>query len=153
MNRIFAVLVMVLFIGLSALPAIAAQPMGVHIEAPSTIDTSDIDTFTASGPAVDAGLLCGRGDVFELSGHVSGPPDGSFINLRVLKHFVCQNGSGTFDVRLVADVDKTTGKATGSWVVVDGTGDYVGVKGNGKLIGIPIEPGTSIQDIYDGRLH
>mgnify|MGYP001587144255 CR=1 FL=1 len=153
MNRMIVVLVVIFVVALTAVPVMAARPMNVHIEAPSTIDPTIDDPFTASGPAVDSGLLCASGSIIYLGGQVSGPPDGSFINLKALKHFVCDDGSGTIDVKLVAHVDKVSGEATGRWVVTGGTGDYSRLHGSGKLIGIPMDLGVTILDIYDGRMH
>ena len=153
MNRKFTIFILVLLILLTAVPAMAAPPLEMHIEVTATIDPADADPFTASGPAADAGLLCPNGDVYDLEINASGPPEGSFINLRVLKHFVCADGSGTFDVKLNAKVDFVAGGTTGNWVIVNGTGDYVGVHGSGKLTGIVIVLGESILDIYDGQMH
>jgi hypothetical protein len=155
-RRVFirlGILIVVLSLGFSASPVMAAQPLDVHIEAPTTIDTTDVDTFTATGPFVDAGGLCPSGDVSEVFVATSGPPGGTFRNLRIVKHFVCDNGSGTFDVKLNVRLDLTTSYTTASWKVVEGTGAYTRLKGNGKLIGIPDVPNTSILDIYDGQMH
>jgi hypothetical protein len=151
----FSVLVTALSIALTVVPVMAAPPLDVHIEVPSTIDPTDADPFTATGPAVDTGVLCPEGDVFDLSVIVivTGRPGGTFRILRLLKHFVCDDGSGTFDVKLLVRLDLTANHTTANWQVVGGTGDYVGLHGNGKLIGIPTVPGVSVLDIYDGRMH
>ncbi|MFC2108878.1 hypothetical protein ACFLS5_05390 [Candidatus Bipolaricaulota bacterium] len=156
MNRKFSVLVVAFSIALAVVPVMAAPPLNVHIEVPTIIEAlpdPTSDNFTATGPAVDAGLMCSTGEVFNLSIIVSGPPGGTFSILRVLKHFVCDDGSGTFDVKMVVRLDLTTNETIAHWRVVGGTGAYVGLHGNGKLIGIPIAPGSSILDIYDGRMH
>jgi len=152
MNRKFkfSVLVTALSIVLTVVPVMAAPPLEVHIEHPYDPTPGP---FTATGPAVDTGVVCPTGDVFDLSFKRSGPPGGTFRILRVLKQFLCDDGSGTFDVKLVVRLDLTTPGTTASWRVVGGTGDYVGLHGNGKLVGIPIVPGSGILDIYDGRMH
>ncbi|MFC2054038.1 hypothetical protein ACFLV7_07040 [Chloroflexota bacterium] len=109
--------------------------------------------FTASGPAVDEGLMCASGDVADLNIQVVAPPGGTFRILRVLKQFTCDGLSGTFDVKLLVRLDLITHETTANWNVVGGDGDYVGLHGNGKLIGIPIVPGESIIDIYNGKMH
>jgi hypothetical protein len=152
-NKKLIILVVAIFIVLTAVPAMAAQPLEVQIEAPSTIDPEDADPFQAVGPAVDDGLLCASGEVFDLSGQASGPPEGSRLNIKVVKRFVCADGSGTFDVKLIAKLDLTTGETTGSWVVAGGTGKFAALHGSGQLSGFPIEPGVSILDVYDGKMH
>jgi hypothetical protein len=155
MSRRFmiSVLAVALSIVLPVFPVMAAPPLAVHIEVPSTIDPSDSDPFAATGPAVDTGVLCPTGDVYDLGGMVVDPPGGEILILRLLKQFVCEDGSGTFDVKLVVHLDLTTGRTTASWHVDGGTGDYVGLHGNGTLIGIPIVPGQTILDTYDGSMH
>lgn len=155
MNRRFRVVFSVLVAGLvtvlAVAPVMAAPPLDVHIEVQSTFAGGD--PFTATGSAVDAGLLCEVGTVHNLSAKRSGPPEGTFATLRMVKQFECQDGSGTFDVRLLVHLDLTPeGIHTGTWEVVGGTGDYAGLHGNGELIGIVVEPGWSTFDIYDGRM-
>ena len=138
---------------LAVLPALAAKPLAVHIEAPTAIPVGLPDRFEATGPAVDAGLISGTGDVYTFDLVAFGPSGASFTYLRMIKHFDFDDGSGTFDVRLQARLDFITGETKGFWIVVGGTGAYANLKGTGKLIGIPIVQGQSILDIYDGRLH
>jgi hypothetical protein len=84
---------------------------------------------------------------------IAGPPNGSFRILHLTKRFSCADSSGTFDIKLVVRLNLTTHETTANWKVSDGTGAYASLHGNGKLIGIPVVPGTSILDIYDGRMH
>ena len=131
----------------------AAKPLDVHIEAPTGISGPAPDPFTASGPAVDGGLLSATGVVYTFDLAAYGPPAGTFIMLSMVKQFVFDDGSGTLDVKLVVKLDLITHITTGHWQVLSGTGSIAGLKGNGKLLGIPIDPGVSILDIYDGKLH
>lgn len=150
-----SILIAALVILCAVAPAMAAPPLDVHIEVESVIDPADptVEPFVATGPAVDSGTICPTGQVIDLSGQVSGPPEGSFINLKISKHFVCDDGSGTFDVKLVARIDLITGEAVGSWNIVEGTGAFAELHGSGKLYGIPIVLGSTILDIYDGKIH
>ena len=132
--------------------AFAAQPLAIHIEVDEIIATSG-EPFAASGPAVDAGLVCPSGTVEDLSTKVSGPPAGAFSILHVLKHFNCEDASGTFDIALTVKLNNSTHYTTASWRIVAGTGDYAGLHANGLLAGTPIVPGVSIQDVYDGMVH
>ena len=70
-----------------------------------------------------------------------------------MKQFVCDDGSGSFDVSMVVRLDLTTSYTTAQWRIVGGTGDYAYLRGNGSLIGTPIVPGSSIDDVYDGMLY
>ena len=131
--------------------ALAAPPLGLHIEVTEYINTSG-EAFAASGPAVDAGIVCASGTVNDVSVVVNGNPSSGFRTLHVLKRFNC-NGGGTFDVKMKVRLDLTTNATTARWNIVSGTGAYAGLKGNGSLVGNPIVPGTSILDVYDGKAH
>lgn len=113
----------------------------------------DIDPFVATGLAVDGGVLCATGVVTTGPVTWSSPLNGQtgFAILRMIKYFVCDDG-GTFDVKLTARVDLSTGNTTGQWKVLGGTGDYVNLKGRGTLVGFYDPVTNSVLDIYDGRL-
>jgi len=142
----------IIIIVLPVFTVLAVPPLDVHIEADEVIGPGS-DPFIASGPAVDAGIMCPNGDVTDVSASVSGPPNGTFRILRVHKHFVCADGSGTFDIKMVVRLDLITSWTTARWNLIGGTGAYAGLHGTGSLIGIPDVPNTSIYDIYDGKLH
>lgn len=145
-------LLAVLALALTVTPALAAwPPLRVHIEAPTTIAPT-ADPFTASGPAVDAGLVCPAGEVTDLSNVATDLPGGRFRILRVLKQFDCDDASGTFNVRLLVLLDLETHYTVALWRVAGGTAAYASLRGNGTLYGVPIVPGASILDVYDGRV-
>jgi hypothetical protein len=103
---------------------------------------------------VSAGALCPAGISTDLSVVVvSEPPGGATRILKVIKRFACEDGSGTFDVALLVNLDLTTHETTARWRIVEGTGDYAGLHGGGTLVGTPIVPGASIFDVYDGRIN
>jgi len=135
-----------------AIPAIAGPPLRVHIIAPTIIATSP-NPFTASGSAVESGLICPSGDVYDSDLETFGRPGGRFTILRVLKRFDCTDGSGTFDVRMLVRLNNSSNSTRAVWRVVDGTGNYADLKGNGRLLGFPIDPGISIEDNYYGKVH
>ena len=149
---VLSVAIVAVLVGVSAGPVMAAPPMDVHFESVATIGGGP-DPFTASGSAVDAGTVCPSGDIELLSNTISGPPGGSFRILHVMKRFICDDSSGTFDVKMTVRLDTTTGYTTARWKVTDGTGDYARLKGNGSLAGTPVVLGSSILDVYDGRVH
>ena len=147
---VFMILFLALALALSASPATAKAPLGVHIESIKTI--GGVGFFVATGSAVDAGLMCETGTEDEVVLVVTRPgAGGRFTILEVLKRFTCDDETGTFDVRMTVKLfpDGTT---TAKWKVVAGTGDYVGLRGHGKLVGTPIVQGTSITDVYDGKM-
>jgi hypothetical protein len=148
----FGLLAAVLLLALNASPAFAASPEPIHIEVleyPSGTSAPP-EPFTASGPAVDAGLVCAAGMVEDVA-LTYNDPVGSTQMIWALKRFDC--GDGIFDVELVVRLDLTTHNTTARWRIVDGTGDYVGLKGRGSLVGTAADPGVSILDVYDGRVH
>lgn len=130
----------------------AAPPSAVHLEVSELIGSSG-EPFTASGEAVDAGILCPSGTVDDLSVVAKGSPSAPYTILLVNKVFNCGDESGTFDVQLTVRLDNSTHYTTASWRLVGGTQAYAGLHGNGKLAGTPIVPGISIYDVYDGNVH
>ena len=141
-----------LLLAVTVSTAFAAPPQSLHIEVDEYIGTSG-ETFFASGPAVSSGAVCPTGTVDDLSIVASGPSGGSSTILHVLKRFHCTDLSGTFDVRMTVHLDLVTNETTASWRVAGGTGAYTHLRGNGSLVGTPIVPGTSIHDVYDGKVH
>lgn len=136
---------------LSVLPVMAAPPLAVHIQVEEYINTSG-ETFYASGPAIDAGAICATGSVYDE--FVGAADAGSSLRiLRIIKHFDCADGSGTFDVSMIVQLDLVTNETTARWRLTGGSGDYAGLHGNGSLTGDPIDPGESILDVYDGQVY
>ena len=133
-----------------ALPALAAPPSGVGF----MVETSfgGPSPFTASGPAVDDGLVCAEGTVAQATAQVAGFSQNGF-NFQGIKQFTCDDGSGEFFVNLQARIDFRKG-TTFSWNVLGGTGDYEDLHGAGSGVGIVGEPcGECVLDVYDGGLH
>ena len=103
--------------------------------------------FTASGPAVEAGLICDSGWSFDAGGKFS-PRDNPNVgvNIQAVKIFKCGATSWTDDVphgfvmRLQIHFDKKGGSI--NWVVIDGWGDYASVAGNGD--------GSSVGSMAEG---
>lgn len=111
--------------------------------------------FTASGSAVDDGLVCGAGVVFNATGKATGfSPTG--FNFQGIKLFVCDDDSGEFFVNLQARIDFRRGDLF-HWNVIRGTGDYTSLHGAGNGFGIPGvpcgDPNSCILDVYEGRVH
>jgi hypothetical protein len=133
-----------------ALPAGATSPSEVHIDVETSL-LGGPGPFVASGPAVDAGLVCTDGMVVDASGKVTGfSPNG--FNFQGVKHFTCDDGSGEFFVNLQARIDFRKG-ITFQWNVLSGTGDYEDLDGAGSGVGLDICGPDCLLDRYDGGLH
>lgn len=160
--RKVVLIALVLLLVVTVVPAAAkTKPLGVEIEVTTTIPGGG--PFIATGPAVDAGVICGSGDVITRFGALRSPPP-PLRTLSILNEFACDDGSGSFFIKV--EVKFTDDGTTGNWVVLDGTsahgeiegdmdgtGAYTELRGRGKLIGFPIVPGVSILDVYSGQLH
>ena len=103
----------------------------------------------------DSALLCPSGvamtDFHRASGNFWAA--GSF---HLDKLIVCDDGSGTFVIRVDAASNFITGAGTqGGWSVVpgSGTGDYAGLTGGGNVVGINVDsPSVDLVDHYYGSL-
>ncbi|OGO35333.1 MAG: hypothetical protein A2W35_22150 [Chloroflexi bacterium RBG_16_57_11] len=153
MRIVMAVLMALSLLALYVAPTEArGRPLRVEIVAATYIpeDPNEpiLGTFIANGPAVDAGVLCPTGTTVDLSALGSGGQSNRRLNLLVHKEFTCDDGSGTFQVKLEVKLDE---RGFANWNVLRGTGDYVHLAGTGKLVGIPFEGG--ITDYYTGKMH
>jgi len=149
-----SLLVAAFLLTMSVPPVIAAPPESLHIEVleyPAGT-AAPPEPFTASGLAVDNGSVCATGMVEDVALRYNDPV-GSFQTIWALKRFDCDDGSGTFDVRMVVRLDLTTHDTTARWRIVDGTDQYADLKGQGSLVGISNFPDPGILDIYDGQVH
>jgi hypothetical protein len=131
----------------------ATSPLGVSFE----VQTAFIDggplsggPFTASGPAVEAGLICAAGDTIDQDlPLVAGYQSSTGANLRIVKHFSCADGSGDLWITLQARLDARGDRFV--WVISDGTGAYERLHGTGSGSGVPM--GNGVLDLYDGGVH
>jgi hypothetical protein len=123
---------------------------------PSALITIDIDldanveTFTTDTP-----LLCPSGDAFTDFEFGAGN-FGAAGTFHLTKLLVCDDGSGSFVIRVDASANFVVGDGTtGGWSVVpgSGTGDYAGLKGGGSVVGINSDtPPVDLTDYYFGSL-
>jgi hypothetical protein len=123
----------------SAGPAQPPTPFKISITSPPE------GRFTATGHGVCP------------SGHVSTPfaavarsfPDGS-LDLDVNKTFVCEDGSGSFDMLLFVRLTMVNGQFTNDfrWMITNGTGAYEDLSGVGTGEGITVDQAL---DLYTGR--
>jgi hypothetical protein len=118
-----------LLVGLSTGGALARDAALITIAI--DLDTG-VETFTTDSP-----LLCPSGDAttdFERGAGNFGAA-GSF---HLTKLLTCDDGSGSFVIRVDAGANFVVGNGTtGGWSVVpgSGTGAYVGLRGGGSLVG------------------
>ena len=141
---------LVLLLALSVESAGATTPVGVQIEVETSI-LGDPSPFTASGPAVDDGLICDSGFVVEDSSKVTGFSNNGF-NWKGVKHFTCDDGSGEFFVNLQARIDFMRG-TTFNWNVLSGTGAYEKLHGSGGGVGLDLCGPFCVLDVYEGKVH
>jgi hypothetical protein len=152
MRRIVVLTLAITVMFVSPVPAGASPPSDVHIEvATSLVGENPPGPFTASGPAVDAGVVCSDGTVVNATGQLSGFSSQGF-NFQGIKHFTCEDGSGEFFVNLQARIDFRKG-VTFSWNVLGGTGDYEDLHGSGSGAGLDLCGEDCVLDVYDGGLH
>ena len=135
----------------------ASPPEQVTFEGPAFFagDNAGTGDFTASGPAVVSGAICVSGITNDLLTNTHQTPKG--VNLQILKEFTCDDGSGSFQVKLQVRI-LFLQLSTFNWVVVGGTGNYEDLKGNGSgfasgwlFDGSPDAIG--VWDVYEGKLH
>lgn len=147
-RTVLAVLVAAVLVVLAAAPVMALPPLGVRIEVLTALPAG-CDPFVATGPGVDSGFFCATGHV-STSPYNWPPPLGGHVTM--VKYFVCDDGSGSFDVELRVKCDLSTGNTTGRWKVVGGTGSYAGLIGSGTLIGTYDASSNTVLDVYRGRM-
>ena len=140
----------------AAAPVLAAQPAAVHIESPMHFNQGTFNTgsFEASGPAVDAGLICASGSVVDTRLILAGEESRRKIQIPVRKTFTCDDGSGSLFIKIQVHLDLSTSTEGFSWVVQGGTGEYASVRGSGSgsTVSDGSEPQTGNINTYDGAL-
>ena len=98
-------------------------------------DLPDAMAFVATGPAVDAGIVCPTGTiVFTNTGNT--PTHDSAFD-RWQDHYTCDDGSGTFILGADVFFDEPGGVNYGVWNIVSGTGAYETLRGGGGSITAP----------------
>lgn len=134
------------------LVALAVAPTASAAAPPVTVLQIDIvfdgsEEFTAIG-----GVLCESGTavtdtIFFAGFRGNGAGVGTF---HLIKTLTCDDGSGTFQIKVEASTAPTSPGTIGGFAVVGGTGDYTGLRGAGSLVGTGTPDG--IVDVYTGRL-
>jgi hypothetical protein len=135
-------------------PVAAGSPAAVHIVSPMHFnqDAFNTGTFTASGPAVDDGVVCASGLVEDYHIQFAGGQSGRKLQIPVRKEFICGDGSGSIFIKIQVHLEFETSTESFSWVVLGGTGDYDGLRGSGTGTTAPdgSDPQTGNVNTYDG---
>jgi hypothetical protein len=113
-------------------------------------------SFTASGPAVAAGLVCASGWAIDSGGKFS-PRDNPNVgvNIQAVKIFKCGATSWLdevpdgFVMRMQIRFDKKGGSV--NWVAIDGWGAYADIAGNGDGVSVGTMA-TGIVDTLSGKV-
>ncbi len=153
---IFMATILLLVLGMA--PAAAATPLDIVIDGTLNFELVPASgPFTASGPAVDAGLFCSKGTVMNPGSTMTGWQSyygAKFgINYHAENTLVCGDGSGAITLQINARLDwRTNWEATDAvWVVKEGTGKYAGRHGTGDIYGVELP--ESVADHYTGQLN
>ena len=138
--RIAAVMALATML-LAAAPASAAPVV-------STITVSSffpdpVEPFTTTG-----GVLCDSGTALTDFDHFGGGPRAGPFHLT--KTLTCDDGSGTFTIRVEAKVIFGAPTDNGGWAVMGGTGDYENLHGGGSIVGTYVFDPDGIIDVYTG---
>lgn len=146
----------ILALTITILPVSASPPLILNIVSEMWPNPEDpiapyTGTFIASGPAVDAGLICSAGDVVDDSNPAVGWQSGVIIKLVVHKHFYCADGSGSFEMNMNVLLFMPASRTSAQWIIVGGDGAYGSLIGNGSLTAEGSESGALI-DTYFGRV-
>ena len=145
-----ATLLILLALVLGAAPASASTPLPVTIDSEMDIP-SGTGTFIAYGPAVDAGLFCPSGTVYDHGLVAMGYQSNIRVNLRLMKQLVCDDGSGEIYLMLNVRIVYSSDETLSNWVLSEGLGAYTGLRGQGKIVATG--EGNFVDDHYTGLLH
>ena len=169
-----AVVALVVLVGCSSDDSMAVE---VTIVYPGYEFSQPVPTlFSASGVAVDEGVVCESGtmevDHFESPEgvtitseeggalHEAARADGGVMDSYAVQEFVCDDGSGTFLMKLYSRVDFAKPGAeqdTPTWEVENGTGDYASLSGSGDMTNEPPLTSGTVSwveaQVYTGQVH
>ena len=147
-----------LLLALSAVPGEASSlPTDVSILVTTYfLDTGNSGPFIASGPAVTDGIICPEGIATDIYNRGSGyQSKWGAANYLVLKEFTCDDGSGSFILKIEARVDWRGDN--GPWNVFSGSGSYEKLHGAGSLYGeYFFDDEDNVIGVYDyvsGKVH
>ena len=132
-------------------PVSAAAPQQVEIVSNVTFnpDGPNFGDFSTSGAATEAGTICESGTFIDTRLGLGGFQSGrGTVQVLVVKELTCDDGSGTFFVKLQIQANFETGIETFTWVVLGGTGEYASLRGAGSGSTVPTDTGNI--NTYEG---
>jgi hypothetical protein len=136
--------------------ASAASPSQVQFVSHMTFnpDGPNFGDFTASGSAVDQGVVCASGSVVDTGIVFAGFQSGRAAQILVRKTFTCGDGSGAFFVKIQVHLDFETSTESFTWVAMGGTGPYANLRGSGDgfTVSDGSDPQTGNINTYGGFL-
>jgi len=131
-------------------PTSVPQSTSREIEITSTFSISaETGFFTIWGVPVNTGLICSRGEVFDLEYHDISPSSEQLTDLLIRKSFVCKDGSGSFEMDLDVEIFDTG--TAGKWVITSGEGNYSQLIGSGTVKGTYLDQDLVV-DTYQGTV-
>jgi hypothetical protein len=149
---LFILLAIALLVVMVTPGAAAELPLDVNIVVDTHfLPTGNSGAFYASGPAVDAGLICSTGIATDIYNVGRGTESNRGATYLVLKQFVCNDGSGTFTMKLEARVDFRGDNAY--WNISSGTELYKDLQGAGKDTGEFFDDYSGVTDYISGKVH
>jgi len=98
----------------------------------ATIDVHSAFADPAGSFTADSPVLCPEGTTHDETRVVGSD---QVLNFKNVKTFTCADGSGTFTLRINAQVMPCSSTDRGAWSVIGGTGAYEGLRGAGDLVG------------------
>ncbi len=148
---VLVVLTLALFLALSVTPGEASSPpLAVTFEVQTTLSHPNGGPFVATGPAVDAGIICSHGSTVDVDLKASGEESPTTVNYQVHKKFTCaEPQTNTFVVKM--QVRKGNNY---SWNIVEGTGNYERLRGTGQGQGTFVSGQSyDVLDVFRGAVH
>ena len=135
-------------------PVAAGSPQPVTIVSHVTFnpDGPNYGDFSTAGDATDSGLICPSGTFVDTNIRFAGYQSGrGTVQLQVDKVFTCDDGTGTFLVKLQIQANFDTGIESFSWVAAGETGALGALRGSGSGSTVPNPPTGNI-NTYAGFL-
>ncbi len=150
-SLILMLLTLALFLTLSVTPGEASsRPLAVTFEVNTTLSHPNGGPFVATGPAVDAGIICSHGDTIDVDLKASGDESSGHVNYQVFKKFTCaETPTDSFIAKMQVRVGNKY-----SWLIVEGTGAYERLRGTGMGEGATVEGQPyDVLDVLRGAVH
>ncbi len=150
----------------TALVVLARAPEGMGLTISVAEPPGEDGLFTASGMAVDEGVVCSAGQTMTVSvtDDEGQPPPWTPEpeNLLVEMQFACEDGSGQFtmliaqpaysdDDTAAIEAGELMGEGEETWEILSGTDDYTTLGGEGTRTWRQVEPDL-IDTVYEGQV-